>query len=155
MWRLWWSEDKPEDVAKKNAERLQQLRNYFVQAKAYAEAQTSRTEPGAGFSRWEAMLPVFAKQRPLFVHADDLRQIRQSELLAKEYQLKLVIVGGRDSWRIADELAAAQVVVIFTAPYGIAEREDEANDTAFRNASLVTTSRCEICLIAGWLLGHS
>jgi imidazolonepropionase-like amidohydrolase len=141
----WWSEDKPEDVAKKNAERLQQLRNYFVQAKAYAEAKQAGLNRALD-SRWEAMLPVFAKQRPLFVHADDLRQIRQAMLLAKEYQLKLVIVGGRDSWRIADELAAAQVAVIFTAPYGIPEREDEANDTAFKTPALLQQAGVKFAL---------
>ena len=132
----WWSDDKPEDVAKKNQQELTQLKSYFVQAKAYAAAK--KADVGQALdSRWEAMLPVLAGQRPIFVHADDVRQIRQAMLLAKEYQLKLVIVGGRDSWRIADELAAAKVSVIFTAPYGIPEREDEANDTAFKTPALL------------------
>ena len=42
-----------------------------------------------------------------------------------------MIVGGRDSWRIADELAANQVAVIYTAPYGLPTRGDEAYDQAF------------------------
>ncbi len=132
----WWSDDKPEDVAKKNQQKLSQLKTYFEQAKAYADARAANLGQALD-SRWEAMLPVFAGERPLFVHADDVRQIRQALLLAKAYQLKLVVVGGRDSWRMADELAAAKVAVIFTAPYGIPEREDEANDTAFKTPALL------------------
>jgi imidazolonepropionase-like amidohydrolase len=89
---------------------------------------------------------VFKGERPLFVHADDLRQIKQAMDLAKQYQLKLVIVGGRDSWRMADELAAAKVAVVFTAPYGIPERDDEANNTAFQTPALLQKAGVKFAL---------
>lgn len=121
---------KPEELAKANAEALDKLYQYMDSAKAYQQAkqagQISQLD-----SRWEAMAPVFAGERPVFAHADDLRQIRQALQFARHYQLKLTIVGGRDSALIADELASAKVPVVFTAPFGIPERDDDAVDTAY------------------------
>lgn len=141
----WWSHKKPEEIAKENAKALQKMKDYFVQAKAYADAAAAGLNKGVD-SRWQAMIPVFKGERPLFVHADDLRQIKQAMELAKSYQLKLVIVGGRDSWRMADELAAAKVAVVFTAPYGIPERDDEANNTAFQTPALLQKAGVKFAL---------
>lgn len=141
----WWNHKKPEEMAKENAKALQKLKDYFVQAKAYYDAEAAGLNKGVD-SRWQAMIPVFKGQRPLFVHADDLRQIKQAMELAKTYQLKLVIVGGRDSWRMANELAAANVAVVFTAPYGIPERDDEANNTAFQTPALLQKAGVKFAL---------
>lgn len=141
----WWSPDKPEEVVKKNAEKLAKLEHYFQQAKAYQDAKAAGLHSAID-SRWEAMAPVFAKTRPIFVHADDERQIRQAIAFANDQQVKLVIVGGRDSWRMADELAKAQVPVIFTAPYGLPERDDEANDTAFKTPAVLQQAGVKFAL---------
>ena len=125
-----WNPKPADEVRKANAEQLAKLQQYFQAAKAYYDAEQAGLNRGID-SRWHEMLAVFNGERPLFVHADDERQIRQAMLLAKEYNLKLTIVGGRDSWRLADELAAAKVAVIYTAPYGLPSRGDENYSRAF------------------------
>ncbi|WP_240222444.1 amidohydrolase family protein [Rheinheimera hassiensis] len=125
-----WNPKPADEVRKANAEQLAKLQQYFQAAKAYYDAEQAGLNRGVD-SRWHEMLTVFEGKRPLFVHADDERQIRQAMLLAKEYSLKLTIVGGRDSWRLADELAAAKVAVIYTAPYGLPSRGDENYSQAF------------------------
>lgn len=125
-----WNPKPADEVRKANAEQLAKLQQYFQAAKAYYDAEQAGLNKGLD-SRWHEMLAVFNGERPLFVHADDERQIRQAMLLAKEYNLKLTIVGGRDSWRLANELAAAKVAVIYTAPYGLPSRGDENYSQAF------------------------
>lgn len=125
-----WNPKPADEVRKANAEQLEALQQHFKDAKAYYDAEQAGLNHGVD-SRWHQMLPVFKGERPLFVHADDERQIRQAMLLAKQYDLKLTIVGGRDSWRMADELAAAKVAVIYTAPYGLPTRVDENFRQAF------------------------
>lgn len=125
-----WNPKPADEVRKANAEQLEALQQHFKDAKAYYDAEQAGLNHGVD-SRWHQMLPVFKGERPLFVHADDERQIRQAMLLAKQYGMKLTIVGGRDSWRMADELAAAKVAVIYTAPYGLPTRGDENFRQAF------------------------
>lgn len=126
----WWVRDSVEQQQKRQAEQLAQLQDYFTAAHAYYLAEKAGLNSGRD-SRWHAMLSFFEGKLPLFVHADDPRQMRQAMLLAQQYGVKLVIVGGRDSWRIADELASNKVAVIYTAPYGLPTRGDEAYDQAF------------------------
>ncbi len=140
-----WAPKEPEEMAKNNAKNMSELREYFVQAKAYATAKAANKHRGID-SRWEAMLPVLKGERPVFVHADDARQIKQAMLFAKEYQLKLVIVGGRDSWRVADELAAAKIPVVFTAPYGLPERDEEPIDIAYKTPALLQKAGVQFAL---------
>ncbi len=125
-----WSPKPADEVRKANAKQLETLQQYFKAAKAYYDAEQAGLNKGVD-SRWHEMLAVFNRERPLFVHADDERQIRQAMLLAKDYGLTLTIVGGRDSWRLAEELAAANVAVIYTAPYGLPTRTDENYRQAF------------------------
>ncbi len=143
-----WNPKKPEEMAKDNAQSLQKLYDYMATAKAYAEAkkagQISKLD-----SRWEAMIPVFAGERPVFVHANDARQIKAALQLAAQYQLKITIVGGTDSWRVADELAARQVPVVFQAPFGIPERDDEAVDTAYATPAKLQQAGVNVALSIG------
>ncbi|WP_369812610.1 amidohydrolase family protein [Alkalimonas collagenimarina] len=126
----WRSQHSPDKQREQQQQQLEQLQHYFTQAHAYYLAEQAGKNRGKD-SRWHSMLPFFAAELPLFVHADDPRQIRQAMQLAQQYQARLVIVGGRDSWRIADELAAADVAVIYTAPFGLPTRADEGYDQAF------------------------
>ncbi|MCB5227969.1 amidohydrolase family protein [Alishewanella sp. 16-MA] len=126
----WWVRDSAEKQQERQREQLEQLQSYFSQAQAYYLAEQAGLNRGRD-SRWHAMLALFEGKLPLFVHADDPRQMRQAISLAKQYKVRLVIVGGRDSWRMADELAANNVDVIYTAPYGLPTRTDEAYDQAF------------------------
>ena len=140
-----WNPKPADEVRKANAEQLDALQQHFKDAKAYYDAEQAGLNHGID-SRWHQMLPVFKGERPLFVHADDERQIRQAMLLAKQYGLKLTIVGGRDSWRMADELAAANVAVIYTAPYGLPTRVDENFRQAFMTPKVLQDAGVQYAL---------
>ena len=60
----------------------------------------------------EAMLPVLRGERPLYAVAGSERDIRNALRLAAEFQLKLVILGGEEAWKVAPELAKAGVPVV-------------------------------------------
>lgn len=143
--RGWRSSQSPEQQREQQQQQLQQLHHYFEQAHAYYQAEQAGLNRGLD-SRWHRMMPFFSGELPLFVHADDLRQIRQAMRLAERYQARLVIVGGRDSWRMADELAAASVDVIYTAPFGLPSRGDEAYDQAFTAPGILRDAGVRIAL---------
>ena len=60
----------------------------------------------------QAMLPVVEGRLPLLVAADKASDIEAALRLAREYRLKLMIVGGAEAWAVADKLAAAKVPVL-------------------------------------------
>jgi imidazolonepropionase-like amidohydrolase len=92
-------------------EQLELLSTSLEQALAYGKARAAG-EIDEIDRRWEAMLPVFSGELPVFAHVYELTQIRYALKLADEFGFRLVIVGGSDAWRIADELAAREIPVI-------------------------------------------
>lgn len=131
-----WNPRPAAEVRKANEKNLAKLQQYFAEAKAYYDAEQAGLNYGKD-SRWQAMLAFFSGDLPLFVHADDARQMQQAMLFAKEYKVALTIVGGRDSWRIADELAANNVAVIYTAPFGLPTRSDENYAQAYKTPAVL------------------
>lgn len=63
-----------------------------------------------------ALVPVVTGRQPLYVHVDRAADMRATLALKREFPaLRLVVVGASEGWRVAGELAAAQVPVIATA----------------------------------------
>lgn len=60
----------------------------------------------------EAMIPVVEGKLPLAIDADRVDDIEGALRLAKEFNLKIIIVGGAEAWLVANDLAAAKVPVI-------------------------------------------
>ncbi len=83
-------------------------------ARAYADARS----PGIGPTdpdynpRMEALLPVLRGEVPAVVHADRVPEIRSAISLARLFDLRLVLTGGVEAHRFADELAALGAGVI-------------------------------------------
>ncbi|RUO55326.1 amidohydrolase family protein [Pseudidiomarina homiensis] len=126
----WWERRSPEEQRKANAEARKNLERTFVQAKAYYDAKLAGELQGTDL-RWEAMLGLFDGSSTLFVHANDKRQIEEAMELTQEWGFDWVLMGARDAWRMADELAEADVRVVFGAPFGLPSRHDEGFDQAF------------------------
>ncbi|MEN2787667.1 amidohydrolase family protein [Sphingomonas qilianensis] len=99
---------------------------YAMLHDALAQAQDYRRNP-AGFGGREqaslvkrvdaqALLPVLDGTMPLLVHVERASDIRSVLALKKQYPaLKLVLVGVREGWMVAREIAAARVPVIAAA----------------------------------------
>lgn len=100
------------------SENLRELRDAFANARAY---KTARKAMDAGQAsrhdldtRWEAMIPVFEGDIPVVVNANEVRQIQDAITWADEEELRLIILGGRDSHLVANHLRANEVPVIIT-----------------------------------------
>ncbi len=130
----WWERRSPAEQRKANAEALTNLQRAFVQAKAYYDAKQAGVLTATD-QRWEAMLGLFDKTSKLFIHADDQRQIEQAIDFSAEYGFDMVLMGARDAWRIAERLAAANITVVYGAPYGLPSRLDEPYDQAYATPS--------------------
>ena len=62
------------------------------------------------------MIPYIVKKQTIFIHADEARQIESAIKWAKLNDLKIVIVGGKDSWRIPKLLVKNNIPVILHTP---------------------------------------
>jgi imidazolonepropionase-like amidohydrolase len=125
---------------------LKTIRDAFDIARSYWHARKTPAPDFKSDLRWEALMPIFDGKLPLFVHADTLAQIESALAWAKQAQLKIVLVGGIDAWRMAPQLRESDTPVIITRATTLPLRRDDAYDSAFANAARLAEAGVRFCL---------
>lgn len=114
--RAWWEQRSEEDQKKARDRALSELRNAFRDARAYLKAKQSEKTDGVPYHntdlRWEAMAPVLEGRIPVLVNAEEVQQIQSAVAWAEQENVKVVIVGGYDAWRLTDLLKAKNIPVV-------------------------------------------
>jgi imidazolonepropionase-like amidohydrolase len=109
--------------------RRTQLEAAMRDARAYAATPS----PDVPDLRWEAMRPVLSGELPLFIHANDAVAIEEALAFARHEQLKVVIVGGQEAWRLAAQLKQDDVAVIVGGTQVLPLRRHDPVDAAYAN----------------------
>ncbi|WP_394200407.1 amidohydrolase family protein [Shewanella waksmanii] len=134
--RLSQDKDQRKKQLDEYQQQLQQIQQVFADGQRYfvanKEEQTSKID-----LRWQALKPLYQGQAQLFVHANKQLQIEEAVALAKQYQFKLVIVGGYDSWRMADILNEVNASVVYTRTFSLPMRHDEPLEMSFKIPALL------------------
>jgi imidazolonepropionase-like amidohydrolase len=126
----WWVETGPEEQKKRISENRERILDSFQTARAYHHARK------AGLNveydpRWEAMRPVFEGDLPVYVRADDERQIVEAVVFAERFGLDVVLVGGAEADRVAELLAERDVPVLLGSTTSLPTRPDDPYDARF------------------------
>ncbi len=141
----WLPKPAIEQALKTAAENLRILDATFADAIAY-RAKAQAKQNGARDLRLEALQPVLSGALPLFIHANELTQIRGALNFAAKYKLKLTLVGALDAWRVADELKAANVQVILGSPFNLPMRRSESYDVQYSAAAKLNAAGVKIAI---------
>lgn len=124
-----------EEWQKSRDSSLKVLRDAFANARAYMVAKKAEAQRGMPRhetdARWEAMIPVLERKIPVFVYAHELTQIQAAITWAEQENVKLVLVGGRDAWRVAHHLKAKNIPVILSDIQSAPSRRWEEYDLVF------------------------
>jgi imidazolonepropionase-like amidohydrolase len=123
---------KFEEVKKKYDERVEMLGDWIEDARRYDRASAAGAEPDL---KLEALARVVRKELPLLVVADDERDIRASVEFASERDLRMALLGGRDSWKVKDLLREKGIPVILGPALALPATEDTPYDKPLTTAS--------------------
>ena len=142
-----------EEVAKRREEAMKKLDSTFEEAQRYLVAKEAANQSGRieleTDLRWEAMLPVLRREIPVFMHASEVRQIESAVEWANRHNLKMVIVGGYDAWRVADLLKKYEIPVIYETVNSLPRRRWEDFDTPFTGPLKLYEAGVKYCISMG------
>jgi len=116
------------DPTKQALEKIDEIKNFFRQAKAYSQ-ETTHEEINLKF---EAVKNLFDKKQKLFVHADQVKQMLVAIDFVKEFGFDVVIVGGSESFLIADLLKQNNIAVILHEEHSLPAMEDDDIDQPYK-----------------------
>lgn len=121
------------DPVKEGLDKIDEFKSFLRQAKAYS----SVSKPEATNLKYEAVKGLFDKSKKLYIHASTVKQILVAIDIAKEFDLDAVIVGGEDSWQVADLLKQANISVILSQPHSLPILPDDDVDQPYKTAALL------------------
>jgi imidazolonepropionase-like amidohydrolase len=127
-------------------ENIKRLRDAFATARAYQKAKSGAGKPVDLDSRWEAMLPVLRGELPVFVDADEAKQIEAAVAWAKAEKLKITIVGGLEAWKVADLLKANDVAVMVGPVLTLPLHREDPYDATYANAGKLFAAGVRFCI---------
>lgn len=161
----------PEDQAKERDKKLREIDEFVDQALAYDRARgaaglgqappvTLEAASGRaagivetnGFKivpAWEGMLQVLRREEPVFLHADDARQIESAVQWAVRRGFKAVISGGRDAARVAPLLATNKVPVVYEHVFTQPTRDIDPYDVQFAAPVILHRAGVEVSFSEG------
>jgi imidazolonepropionase-like amidohydrolase len=96
------------------------LRQTLLDAQRYGELEAAYAKDPRGMRRPEsdpslaALAPVLARQMPVVMLASTQREIERALDLAKEFNLRAIIAGGAEAYKVADRLKAENVPVLLS-----------------------------------------
>jgi imidazolonepropionase-like amidohydrolase len=121
------------DPVKEGLDKVEKIKAFFREAKAYAAAP-SHDETNLKLA---SVKGLFDKTQKLYVHANTVKQMLVALDFIQEFGFDVVIVGGSDSWQIADLLKQHNVSVILGQPHALPTLEDDDIDQPFKTAAML------------------
>jgi len=122
-------EEKSDDEKKVNkyVEEVQQINAYFSEAKAYYNL-----EPQTKNIRFKALRLLFAQRTNLYVHVNGAYEILDVISFAQKMDIKkVVLVGAKESYKVANEIAKANIAVFLSETHDLPSNNDENIDQSF------------------------
>ncbi len=146
---------------------LAALRKLFVDALEYEKRKSdfnrNQIQPlAAPAAELEALLPVLKGEVPMVAIANRQSDIHSALRLASEYKLRMILAGGVEAWKVADDLAKARVPVIVNPIFNIPSFDGLG--ARFDNPGLLAKAGVTVIVIEGetggarnlrWAAGHA
>lgn len=128
---------------------LSALDQAFRDARAYGQARLASESGVPPDLRWEAMQPALRGDMPVMVVANSMQEIQAAVGWATAENLKLILVGGADAWRLTRLLVEHQVPVVIGGAHRLPERRGDGYDSPFTLASKLYEAGVKFCFSSG------
>ncbi len=128
---------------KKYNDELNYLVKFFEDAQAYTKLEAVSEKN----IRFEAMKTIFAGTANLYLHADKVKDIISAINFAKKFNIKKpVIIGGKESYKITNELKKNNIPVMLNRVNDLPDNNDDAVDIVFKTPYLLQKDSVLFCL---------
>lgn len=139
----WWAEPLPSEKNNKHTEQLNELATFFENAFAYYKTQNI-TEKNL---RFEAMKGIFDGTKNLYIHTDYVKDIIGAINFTKRFAIKkMVIVGGKDSYKITKVLKENNIAVMLNRLHDLPDLPEADTDLLYKLPYLLQKDSVLFCL---------
>lgn len=121
------------DPVQQGLRRIEEIKVFFREAQAYF----NEAKPAEKNLAFEATRKLFKKEQKLFIHCNIVKEMLIAVDIAKEFNLDVVIVGGSDSYLIADILKENNIAVILHESHSLPTLADDDVAQPYKTPALL------------------
>ncbi len=137
--RLRGDEKRNKKRREAHEESMRELKAFMKQAKLYAKAvAAAKHDPELAPERdlrLEAMIPYVRGEKPVFLTASQYKAILDAIEFAEEHELRPILVGGTEAWKLTETLKEKDIPVILGTVFDYPSSEFEQWDSVYRCAA--------------------
>lgn len=147
-----WRRDSrtPEEIKKEQEKKIKDIKDLWEEVKLFAKIQAAKKkDPSikqAYNPQLEAMVPVVMGEAPLLIEVDRDKDILAALKWIKENEVKAVLTGVDEGWRVAKEIAEAGVPVITGPVIRIPTRGSDRYDAAYTNPGMLLKAGVKVAI---------
>jgi len=140
----------PKKQAERRQKALKALDDMIEQSRAYARLRQTKSRSAEDYHnedlRLESMIAYVQGNLPIYIHANEVRQIEAAIHWAKRHDVKIIIVGGKDAWRTTDLLTENRIPIIYEVVTALPSRRFEDYDQAYKGPTLLNEAGVQFCI---------
>lgn len=130
-------------------EQIRKIKDLFERARQYERSTGEAKKRGAKMDFYEpdleALGPYVRKELPVVIDASGAADILEAISLVNTLQVKAILRGCDDGWKVADKIAATGLPVIIGPVWTLPEEQYDPYDAAFANAAKLKAAGVKIC----------
>ena len=140
------SKTKLKNNRKGHLESIQKLDSLFSSAHAYLRIKESSSKSFKHDLRLEGILPVIKGEIPVFIHANEIRQIEAAVFWSDRQNINMVLVGVKDAWRNTQLLVDHNISVVYTQTFSTPTRRFENYDQPYITPLQLFNAKVKFCI---------
>jgi imidazolonepropionase-like amidohydrolase len=138
----WWAEPGAAKKSENHDKQIAEVKLFFDQARSYCQNPSKGPQLG-----YKAVCPVFKGDRKLYVRVDGAKEIIEAVLTLEQWGIsRPILVGAKESWRVADFIADRKIDVILSAIHDLPTHEDDPHDQVYRTPAILRQKGVRFCL---------
>jgi imidazolonepropionase-like amidohydrolase len=139
----WWAEPQPSEKNSKYTEQLNELTVFFENALAYYNTKNIKEKN----LRYEGMKGIFDGTKNLYIHTDYVKDIISAINFSKHFKIKkMVLVGGKDSYKITKLLRENSIPVMLNRLHDLPDLPEAETDLIYKLPYLLQKDSVMFCL---------
>lgn len=136
-----------EEIKKANDKAIARLNEVWETAVQYHKVDSATKGTSGYYPEMQALLPVVRGEMTLLVEVNAAKDIRAAIKWVKEKNIKKVVLTGvAEGWRVADEIAKANIPVLAGPVLELPSRDYDRYDKAYQNPGLMKKAGVKVAL---------
>jgi imidazolonepropionase-like amidohydrolase len=136
-----------EEIKKATDKAMERLNDVWEKAVQYHKIDSATGGKSTYYPEMQALLPVVRGDMALMVEVNDAKDIRSALKWIKEKKIKKVIFTGvSEGWRVAEEIAQANIPVLAGPVLELPQRDYDKYDKAYANPGLLKKAGVKVAI---------